>query len=293
MAPQDVYAGLAGRRLEGKSFDLSEDVTIAQTYAHIMAPLMAAFTPAPRGGHHPAPWKAVKGGFGFDIQCELKVPTATAHRHNSDPNQTLWCIVALIRLRSGPGITMPALTTLPFADVKNAGDDVAIWPMEIEPQLLAVQAELPEQVTELDLTWVRKFWPSTCGLVANSSEFSLALQAFDQCVFLRHPSLALLSLWASLEALFSSGRDELRYRISAGIATFLEPPGLGRLALQKDIAKLYDSRSAAAHGRADKADEPLMKTYAVTRRVISKIIEDDHVPSRAELEAKLFGADPS
>jgi hypothetical protein len=96
-----------------------------------------------------------------------------------------------------------------------------------------------------------------------------------------------------LEALFSGGRDELRYRISAGMASFLEPAGLSRLGLQKEIAKLYDSRSAAAHGRFEEAGEPLVETYALTRRALTKIIEDDHVPTRAELEAKLFGADPS
>lgn len=293
MNPQIVYAGLAGRLLEVESFDLGEGVTISQTFMHVMAPLMAAFAPAPRGGHHPAPWKPLKGGFGFDIRCELKIPTATAHRYNSDPNQTLWCIVALVRLRSGPGITMPALTTEPFAELKTTNDEIAIWPVEIEPRILEVQCSLPTQVTELDLAWVRNVWPATCRLVSNSSEFSLSLETFDQCVFLRHPSLALLSLWAALEALFSGGRDELRYRISAGIATFLERPGLGRLSLQKEIAKLYDSRSAAAHGRPENAREPLIKTYSLARRVVSKMIEDDHVPSRAELEAKLFGADVS
>lgn len=291
--PENVYVGLAGRPLEPTTFELGEGVVIAQTFAHLMAPLMAAFAPAPPGRHHPAPWKAVSGGFGFDILSELKIPTAVGLKHSDDPNTTLWCITALIRLRNGPGLTMPAMTTLSFSEVKDTGNDVSIWPLEIEPRLLKVIPSLPERITELDLAWVRRFWPSTCRLIAKSSEFSLALQALDQCVFLRHAPLALLALWASLEALFSGGRDELRYRISAGMATFLEPPGLSRLGLQKEIAKLYDSRSAAAHGRFTEAAEPLMQTYALTRRALTKIIEDDHVPTRAELEAKLFGADVS
>jgi hypothetical protein len=288
---EKVYAGLAGRPLEVDSFDLGEGVSICATYAHIMAPLMVAFAPAPPGKHHPGPWKTVSGGFGFDILSEISIPTSSALRYNADPYATLWCIVALIRLRNGAGITMPALTTLPFANVKGSGDDISIWSLEIEPKILQVQSDHPAKITELDLAWVRKFWTSTCGLVSRHVEFSLTLQAFDQCVFLRHAPLALLSVWAGLESLFSSGRDEIIYRISTGIAAFLEPPGLNRLSFQKEIAKLYDSRSAAAHGRFEEEHEPLKKTYALVRRVLIKIIEDDHIPTRAELDAKLFGAD--
>lgn len=256
-----------------------------------MAPLVAAFAPAPPGKPHPGPWKAVRGGFGFDILCELHIPTSVALRYNSDPYVTLWCITALIRLRNGPGITIPAMTTLPFSEVKSTGDDVAIFPLEIEPRILHVISDPPEKITELDLAWVRRFWPAACGLAAKSNEFNLGLQALDQCVFLRHAPLALLSIWIALESLFSGSRDELRYRISAGLAAFLEPPGLTRLSLQKEIAKLYDSRSDAAHGRFEEAHEPLKKTYTLARRAVTKIIEDAHVPTRSELDAKLFGAD--
>lgn len=288
--PEAIYAGLAGRSLES-AVELGEGVTVSPTFTHIMAPLMAAFAPAEKGKHHPAPWKAVSGGFGFDILCELRVPSITARKHSEDPNDTLWAITALIRLKSGPGITLPAITTLPFAEVKTTGDDVQIWPREIEPNLLRLQATYPDTITELDLAWVRANWVNACALSHKHDEFNLALQAFDQCQFHRHPPVALLTLWAALEALFSAGREELRFRISAGVASFLEPLGLGRMSMQKEVAKLYDSRSAAAHGRIEKAHEPLMRTYALARRVLTKIIEENHVPTKAELEAKLFGAD--
>jgi len=58
------------------------------------------------------------------------------------------------------------------------------------------------------------------------------------------------------------------------------------------IAKLYDSRSAAAHGREDKKADSLQQTYSLARRAVVKMIEENRVPTHAELEAKLFGADP-
>lgn len=94
-----------------------------------------------------------------------------------------------------------------------------------------------------------------------------------------------------LEAVFSPEKAELRYRISSAIASFLEPAGLPRMTAQRAISKLYDSRSAAAHGRADKRRDSLQETYAFARRAVVKIIEDNRVPTHIELEAKLFGAD--
>jgi hypothetical protein len=61
---------------------------------------------------------------------------------------------------------------------------------------------------------------------------------------------------------------------------------------QKVIAKLYDSRSSAAHGREDKKSDSLQDTYAVAKRAVVKMIEQNRVPTHTELEAKLFGADP-
>jgi hypothetical protein len=52
-----------------------------------------------------------------------------------------------------------------------------------------------------------------------SSEFNLAFQAFDQSAFARDPTLALLLLWSAIEALFSPGYSELRFRVSANIVT--------------------------------------------------------------------------
>ena len=65
------------------------------------------------------------------------------------------------------------------------------------------------------------------------------------------------------------------------------------MSLQKRIAKLYDSRSAAAHGRKDRESGSLTETYRLARRTVLKIVEQNNIPTQEELEAKLFGADPT
>lgn len=288
MGDSSLYAGIAGASLEVEKADLGSGITISQTYAHLMAPFMMAFTPAAPGKPHPAPWRAAKGGFGFDISVQVEAPP---HLHASlDQRDILWLLAALLRLRIGPRLIIPVLANAPFAQALES-EDITFWPLEVEPRFLDLNPESRASINELDLAWVKKHWASTARLLEKSSEFSLALEAADQSMFARHAPLALVWMWGALETMFSTGREELRYRVTTALASYLEPSGLGRLSLQKQIGKLYDARSAAAHGRNEKANDALHRTYEALRRVILKMIEDDHVPTKAELEAKIFGAD--
>jgi hypothetical protein len=289
MSDISLYAGIAGASLAVEKADLGHGVTITQTYAHLMAPFMMAFAPAPPGKPHPAPWRAAKGGFGFDITVQVEAPPHLPVP--LDQKDTLWLLAALLRLRIGPRLIVPVLANAPFAQALKS-EDITFWPLEVEPRFLDLNPESRTSITALDLAWLKKYWISTERLLEENSEFSLTLQASDQSMFARHASLALVWMWGALETLFSSGRNELRYRVSTAIASYLEPAGLGRLSLQKQIVKLYDARSAAAHGRNEKANDALHRTYDVIRRVVLKMIEDEHVPTKAELDAKVFGADP-
>jgi hypothetical protein len=70
----DLHAGLSGLELGDDFLDLGDGISLRKTYAHLMAPFMMAFKPAPPGRHHPAPWKAARGGFSFDVTAELGIP---------------------------------------------------------------------------------------------------------------------------------------------------------------------------------------------------------------------------
>jgi|SRR5712691_1739992 len=82
-------------------------------------------------------------------------------------------------------------------------------------------------------------------LIGESAEFALAVDALSSGQFVRSSALILDSLWGALEALFSPSTTELKFRVSSLIAAFLEPFGNSRGLQQKQIAKLYDKRSAA------------------------------------------------
>lgn len=291
--PIDVFAGLAGVPLNVDRFDLGSGVIAERTFAHLMAPFMLAFKPASPGQPHPTPWRAAHGGLGFDMLIQLSNPASLENESPLGQHGTLSWVVALMRLRIGPHILVPAVSNLPFAEGPTREKEVQYWPYEIEPRVLRFSNDKPEEMSEVDLAWVRKHWLPSASLAAKHAEFKMLVEAIDQCTFARRSSLAVLWLWSALEAMFSTGREELRYRMSTIIAAFLEPAGLNRMSLQKSIAKLYDGRSAAAHGRDDKAHITLQDTFELVRRIVIRMIEGNEVPSRAALETRLFGADPS
>ena len=247
-----IYAGLAGVMLETPECSLGSGIRLTQTYAHLMAPFMMAFSPAPSGGHHPAPWSAVSGGFGFDIHVQLEIPPITATSLSLEPEFIAWWITALLRLRVGPIFLIPVLGEQSFEYAKINHNSAKYYPIEIESRFLVLDPNARRSLTEVDVAWVAKYWLEASKLFYGNDSFRTLFEATDQCMFARHRSLAMLWLWGGLEAVFSPGKAELRYRISSAIASFLESPGVPRMNAQKAISKLYDSRSAAAHGREDK-----------------------------------------
>jgi hypothetical protein len=76
--------------------------------------------------------------------------------------------------------------------------------------------------------------------------------------------------------------------VSGNISCFLEPPGASRVAVQRTSAKLYDARSAAAHGKPHNDLAPAAQTYALARRLVMRILETGKVPNASDLEEMLL-----
>lgn len=285
----ELFGGLSGARLPVEVFNFGRGIAVSRTYAHLMAPFMMAFSPAEHGRPHLAPWRAAKGGFAFDIDAQIHVPREFKPPEWFDRLNTVWWFVALLRFRATPFVLVPVVASGPFAKAKDDNEETHFWPMEVEQRLLILEEKASHEICEDDLEWIRRHWWDAGKLMNRSQEFSLLFQACAQCMFARNPALALLSLWGALEGLFSPAKTELRFRVSANIAAYLEPPGLPRMELQKKVAKLYDARSQAAHGGADLPKDALQESYALTKRVITKVIEANNAPNREELDTVLFG----
>jgi len=263
---------------------------LTPTFAHLMASFLMAFAPAEPGKPHPAPWRAASGGFGFDITVEVCIPEDFDTKESFDRINIAWWFVALLRLRAAHTVICPVLSDTPFASAAHCDHEPKFMPMEIDPNRLQLAIK-PSILLEGDLNWIREHWRPAGSLMRSSKAFSTLFQACDQSLFTRNPSLALLLLWGGLETIFSPARSELRFRISANMAAYLEPPSDRRVSLQRQIAKLYDARSAAAHTTTSDEPEALQRTYALVKSILCRIIEDDHVPTRDDLNNRLLGGE--
>jgi hypothetical protein len=287
-ATHDLYGGISDVEVPSSRFDFGSGITLTPTKAHFMMPSLMSFE-RPEDSF-PA-WQSASGSIGFDIVAEILVPAEFNPPNWFDQPNTVWWFAALLRLRGAPHIRVPVVSNMSFSQAART-KGAAFWPVESESARtrFVLEPDVQNTIGAEALEWVKRHWFKGGCLMNKSREFNLAFQAFDQSSFARDPGLALLLLWSALEGLFSPARSELRFRVSAYIATFLEPPGSNRLALQSDVAKLYDARSAAAHGRSENAERPLTESYALLKRVLLRLIENDHVPTIDEINAELFGA---
>jgi hypothetical protein len=77
--------------------------------------------------------------------------------------------------------------------------------------------------------------------------------------------MPLLSIWDAIEQLFAPTPGELRFRVASYLSSFLTVPGEKRYKLYKDILKLYNDRSAAAHTSKDIDYQPLIESFVHMR----------------------------
>lgn len=295
-----LYVGLTNLPIGQRQVDLGEGIFLRGAEATFMSSLLLVNTdedskrtkavpsgkfslpPLPR----PAFWQL--GGTETRITAELAVPN-TVHPALSQQFELARFIGSLLRLWTNPSIRLHAMSEHPFSDlIRLDGDGPRVFPLESFRS--QSRLGLVDTTTMFEsLGWVQKNWRVAHRLYASSSEFRLAADALDAAQFVDNEALALVSLWAAMEALFSPSTAELKFRVSALIASYLEEPGGTRRSQQKTIASLYDKRSAAAHGKPKHQSADLVATFELLRRILIKMIQQQSVPTRDELDARLFG----
>lgn len=282
---ESVYAGLWGLNLSGE-LDLGEGITLRPTYVHVMTNTMLAFSrPERPGTHHPAPWKATSGRYSYDVEAQLCVPaTYTRKARRLDVVKSL---VALLRLYVHPDIRFAVAASRPFAELSGTTELIVADQLEIHPRHFDF-GPITSEGNESRVDWVKQHWQTALDLMENSHEFRLALDVYLSGQFIPNSSMVMVAVWGALEALFVGTKTELRFRVSALLATYMEPRGKARTTFQKKAGQLYDARSSAAHGSSKHERKGLVESFLLLRDVLIKIIEEGKVPTKAELVAKLF-----
>lgn len=282
------YAALSELFMAEQSFDLGHEVKVRIAYAHMFANHMLAYTPAEPGKPNPGPWKATRGGNWHDITAELSIP-ADGVSGVGTFHEVARAIVLVVRLGINPATYLSAISNKPFyAQIQASDPDAWIQPEETELRRFALAVD-DGKVTADKAAWLTERWPTAARLTRQSPEFALAADALAIGQYVHRTSLVMVAIWAALEALFSPSNSELRFRVSALIASYLEPPGERRRSRAKEISKLYDKRSSAAHGKSTHENDDLLESFNLLGEVLRKMIDQGRVPSKPELEGVLFG----
>jgi len=286
---ESIYGGLSGAKIECDSFDLGEGTILRKTFAHFTSPYLVAFSPPTHpGAPHPAPWKPARGGFGFDVEIELKGPDGNPLGENFTPPETIWWIVALLRLGGLPFLSVPILSNHPFNSIPNSEKEPELRPFETEARMFGPpDKSVPVIGSEL-LEWAKSRWIPAGRLLNTNRKFHAAMKAFDYATVRGKSSASLLAMWGALEQLFSPSPGELRFRVACLMSSYLEPPGQRRFALYKELLQLYDKRSVAAHTASEAESVHVVQTYVLMRNALMLMIEENQVPTRDDLEAMLF-----
>jgi hypothetical protein len=280
----DLFFALSGTRLPVDDFDLGRGLSFHRTYGHFMAPFLMAFNRAEPGAPHPRPWAAARGGLGLDIEVILQVRAEFAPEQWFDRLNTGWFITALLRLKSGVPMLCPAVLDRDFESIRQGPPVPNIIPLEIgrRPTSHAVVDLTPDT-----LDWLYHNWWEAGLLMRRQPALLQAFTACDDASIASSASLALLTIWGAIEHLFAPARQELRFRVSAGLAAYLEPIGRSRAALQRQAMKLYDNRSRLVHAAGERPDG-LDESLELLRRAILRALDEGHAPTRSELDARLF-----
>ena len=295
MKTKSYYLGLSGFVPDFDELDLGDGIILRKTYAHIFGTTMAAFAPRPSKPEKigkltkppisPGPWVAVDGGFAFDINAELEVPTT--FKGLSLPEATvLDILVGLIRMSVRPQICAPVISRVSFSKAKDS-PNFTISCHEVYERHTPLKMESQEKVSEADFDWLRFHLKGILLLTSTNPILRGAIEVITDIQFIKHRGLATVSIWAALESIFKIDA-EIRHRVSAYIATFLEKHGDERFKLYQRCLELYKSRCLAAHQGRETHLDHLLESILILRRVIIRIVEVGKMPESKFIEKDIF-----
>lgn len=288
---RELFAGLTSLELPEEPVALGRGLLLSKTHAKFLTPLSLVNTSAPSVDPlrpKPAYWQVNRRE--YEVTAELWIPNTVAASFK-ERFEIAQFVVLMLRLWSDPGIGLHVISSHRFGALCDLPDNdrPVLIPVETHPRHFQLGTIDPSSVLS-SLGWVKENWQTAHSLYNASTEFRLAADSLDSGQFVPNHALTLVSLWAALEAIFSPSTTELKFRVSALIAAYLKPPGDARLEFQKQVASLYDMRSAAAHGKPRHQGDHLLQTFELVRKVLIKMIHDKGVPTKEELERRLFGA---
>lgn len=277
-----LFGGITGAVLAVDEFEICDGVVLRQTYAHVMSPYILALRRPERGQHHPGPWKAVQGGMWMDIEIEIGLRQGIRPT-GFDRLNTLWWILALLRLASGASLKLPVISDTSFSAIANGSTEPGLWPIETLPRQFLTVLDPPQTIENEHLCWVGEAFRPGAELM-NDPVFGRAFCAFDGAIWAHSAGSALVTIWAALEALVRPGEREITKGLASSLVAFLEPPGPRRDRMFGRVKSLYQARGGSAHASRSPEGQQLLASFEIGRQVFVSCINKAALPKFAELQ---------
>ena len=283
--PENVslFGGVAGAALPVDQFDICDGLVLRKTYAHLMAPYMLAFRRPERAGqHHPGPWKPARGGLWIDVEIEIALQQGTRPT-GFDRLNTLWWLLALLRLSSGASLKLPVVSDVSYSVVSDSSIEPSLWPIETLPRQFRTVSDPPQTIENMHLLWVREAFGPGAELM-NDPAFGRAFRTFDGAIWAHSAGSALVTIWAALETLIQPGKHQITNKLASSLASLLEPPGPSRNRLFGRVKSLYEARGGSAHASLSPEAQQLLSSFEIGRRSFVSCIDRRAMPMVGELQ---------
>ncbi len=264
-------------------FDVCSGLVLRRTYAHLMSPYVVAFRRPERADqHHPGPWKSARGGLSEDIEIEIALERGVRPT-GFDGANTLWWLLALMRLVSGAPLKLPVISDTAFARIVKDALEPNLWPVETLPRQIRTTVDPPQTIGNEHLVWVRDAFAPGAKLM-REPHFNRALQTFDAAIWAHSAGSALIAIWAAMETLIAPGRTRITHKLASSVAALLEPSGPRRDRLFAQVKSLYGARGGSAHNSRSPESQQLVASFEIARRCFMSCIDKRALPDFRSLQ---------
>lgn len=263
-----LYGGLSGVALPDAVFDLGFGLTMRQTYSKLMLPYILAFArPAKPTAPSPGPWASVgEKSLVMTIELELDGEGGLGF----DRMNTLWFVVALLRLKVSLPIKMPILSDRPLQRIPDDTERANIFPVEV--QLQQLRTAPPSEPSLADFEWLRDNLFAAAELMKDPV-FNRSFQTLDGGVHSQNAGAGIVIAWAAIETLIRPGNTKITERVCRALAAYLHGPGPERDRAFTHIERCYAARGGAAHAGTPPEAEQFHTAFRLARSALLRSIQ--------------------